>query len=111
MSCAINENGLNHAGPTTLEFLDEIPIVSTVTGAVRQIFGAAEVLLGIPAFPIQLIGRAYGIKHSFLIVQGLANIVRGHVAMYPITGNIAIYLYDHSSIVKNDFRRSAGIIV
>jgi len=85
--------------PSFFQQLDYIPLVSTVTGVARVIFGVLEAVLGILTIPFELIRDAYeGKNHQYLLISGCANVGRGFVAGWPIVGNIALYLYDHSNL-------------
>lgn len=94
-----------------LEVLDYIPLVSTVSGIARVMFGAIEATVGVVVFPIQLGGRVLNYRSSFVFNQGVANIIRGVIACTPIGGNIVLYFYDHSPVIKRDIRRAAGLDV
>ena len=104
----------NHISYSTLDFFDYIPFISNASGVIRAAFGALEVLFGIPAFPVQLIGRVIYRPtekghSSFFINKGIANIVRGNIAQVPLAGNLALYVYDYSPNLKNDFQKAFGI--
>lgn len=104
----------NHISYSSLDFFDYIPIVSNISGIVRGIFGAVETMIGIPALPIQLLGRIVfkptekGYS-SFLFNKGISNIIRGSLAQGPIISNIALYIYDQSPSLKFDFQKACGI--
>lgn len=85
--------------PFRLETLDYFPVVSTVSGIARAIFGTVQTAVGLVLFPIQLCGKILNLNSSFILVHGIANIVRGLVATVPIGGNIALYVYDHTRFV------------
>ncbi len=93
-----------------LAVLDYIPLVSTVSGAARAFFGSIQSAVGVVLLPVQIAGRMAGHKQSFILIQGIANVVRGIIAAKPIVGNIAMYLYDSSKIVKKDFQIASGIM-
>lgn len=100
-----------YQNPFRLEVLDYIPLVSTVSGVARAVFGVVETALGAVIFPIELVGRVCRYKQPFTFVYGVSNIVRGSIAAEPVVGNIILYLYDHSPVIKRDFRRATGIDV
>ncbi len=82
---------------TFIKQLEYIPLVSTIVGIVRIAFGIIETLFGLLALPLQLIHDAFqGKSHEFILIDGLANIVRGVVALKPIIGNIILYIYDRA---------------
>lgn len=95
---------------STLAVLDYIPLVSNISGVARVIFGTAETIVGFVAFPVQLGRRVFGYKESFILNHGVANIVRGVVAQGPVISNIALYLYDHSLLIKRDFQVASGLL-
>lgn len=95
--------------PNSFEILDWIPIVSIVSGVARAVFGFLQAVVGVFAFPFQLIGRTSHVKKPFILIQGFANMVRGSIAVKPIVGNVILYIYDHTSIFKGDLRKSLGI--
>lgn len=79
--------------------LDYVPLVSTITGAVRIVFGLLETVFGIFVLPLDLVRNIFvGVNHQFTLTDGLANIFRGYVAAHPIAGNVALYLYDTSRL-------------
>lgn len=95
---------------SSLKVLDYIPIVSTISGIVRIIFGGLETVLGLCLLTVQLIQRYYSQKRTpFLFVDGFANIIRGSIAAQPVVGNIVSYLYDYSSTIRRDIRRASGL--
>ena len=97
-------------GPSTLEYMDYIPFVSMVSGVARAVFGIFQAAYGIVSYHWEKNARVLGNKSPFTFVEGIANIVRGIVAAHkPFVGNIALYLYDHSRILKPDIRRAAGL--
>ena len=90
--------GSNHY-PSLFQQLDYVPLVSTITGIARIVFGLFEVVLGILAAPFELIRDAYtGRNHQYTLIRGVTNIGRGFVAAWPLVGNIALYLYDHANV-------------
>lgn len=89
--------------------LDYIPLVSTISGVARVAFGALEVALGAVVLPAQVILRICNVKHRFLLNIGVSNIVRGTVGATPITGNIALYIYDHTTTAREDIQNMFGI--
>ena len=94
---------------SVVNVLDYIPIISNISGVVRSIFGTIEAVVGIPTFPIELFVRATGARNTFLFVDGIANIIRGSVASTPLLGNVTLYLYDHSPMIKKDFQFATGL--
>lgn len=99
------------SGFSPVQFLDYIPLVSVISGVARAVFGIFETLFGIIALPFQLGARAIGRKHPFICIEGVANIIRGVIAIKPIIGNVILYIYDHSKVFKRDIRKAAGIEV
>ena len=85
--------------PFRLEALDYFPLVSTISGIARVVFGTVQAAVGLVLFPFQLCGRVLNYKSSFILGHGIANIVRGFVAMCPVAGNISLYVYDHTRFV------------
>ncbi len=82
-----------------LNQLDYIPLVSTITGIARIAFGFIQAVIGLLVIPIEvLVGVCSQKNRQFTLVNGLAHVVRGAVATYPIFGNIALYLYDRSRL-------------
>lgn len=82
---------------TFIKQLEYIPLVSTIVGIVRIVFGVLETIFGLFALPFQLARDAYkGKSHQFILIDGLANVVRGVVALKPIIGNIILYIYDRA---------------
>lgn len=92
-----------------VEVLDYIPIVSTISGIARAVFGVIQAAVGVVAFPVQLCGRVTNVRSPFILNKGIANVVRGVIAGKPFVGNIILYLYDHSHVTKRDLRRAAGL--
>ncbi len=99
-----------------LEFLDYIPMVSIASGVARLAFGMLQTV----AAPIKDVvsfvdfyshpsGGSSIDNGTSLYVRGRANMIRGSTAMWPILGNITLYLYDHSSLAKDWERHVAGI--
>lgn len=91
-------------------YFDYVPVVSNISGTVRTVFGTAEAVIGVVAIPFQLLSRAAGRRHTFILVDGVANIVRGAIAEAPILGNVGLYLYDHMPSFKKDFQRATGLL-
>jgi hypothetical protein len=84
--------------PSFSKQLDYIPFISVVTGVARIIFGILEMVLGILLLPLEVLrGLFTGVNHEFTLIQGAVDILRGYVAAHPFIGNIALYLFDHSS--------------
>lgn len=87
--------------PSFAEQLDYIPFISSVTGAVRVVFGILEVVFGLLLLPFELIGAMFSTKKKrFVLIQGGIDILRGYVAAHPFVGNIALYLFDHLNLFK-----------
>lgn len=91
-----------------LEVLDYIPLVSTVSGIARSIFGALQLGVGTIQSTVDLVDfcvhpceKLDKDDGSYMLNQGKSNMVRGSVAMFPILGNIVLYLYDHSRFAKS----------
>ncbi len=102
---------MNQTQPTIpfWNYFDYIPAVSNVSGSVRGLVGVAEAIVGIVTGPtIELAGRMAGRSKPFLFIDGIANIIRASVAETPVIGNIALYIYDHSSS-KSTFQQDMGI--
>ncbi len=100
MSIAIDENDsrfvlLLNKGPSLLQCMDHIPLVSTVSGVARVAFGLIQTCVGVVAFPFQVALRVSNHVRPFILINGFANIIRGSIAIVPIGGNIILYLYDH----------------
>ena len=93
----------------TLEVLDYFPVVSNVSGVVRGIFGTIQSVIGVVAFPFQLIGRVAGCDDSFVFAKGISNMVRGSIASTPFAGNVTLFIYDHMPAFKRDFQYAVGI--
>ena len=89
--------------------LDYIPLVSTVSGIARAAFGILQVVIGVVVLPVQLCARVANYEHRYLINLGMSNIVRSTFAIFPITGNIALYFYDHSQFIKDDTQSIFGL--
>src|SRR5690348_11876662 len=86
--------------PSVFKQMDYIPIISIISGVVRGIFGAMEMMVGIFSWPIELLyDVADGSNHQLILIQGLANFFRGSVAVVPIFGNVYLYVYDR--VTKN----------
>lgn len=94
---------------TSFETLDYIPLVSTVSGIARGVFGIGETIVGAAVFPVQLIRRFCNIRHPFIFNLGVSNIVRGAIAIEPFVGNVILFLYDYST-VKKGFQEATGLI-
>ncbi len=103
MSASITDNlesaDLNSPHPFRVEALDYFPLVSTISGVARVVFGTVQAAVGLVLFPIQLCGRIVNYKTPFILGHGIANIVRGCVATVPVFGNISLYIYDHTRFV------------
>ena len=101
-----------------LEVLDYIPLVSLVSGVARTIFGAMQLVVAAVQSTVDLVDflfhpydeRSGKNDGSYMYNQGRANMARGSVAMVPILGNIALYLYDHSRYAKSGDRIDWTII-
>ncbi len=90
-------------------YFDYVPLISNVSGTVRIGVGTIEAVVGVVTGPtIELVGRLCGRSKPFLFIDGIANVIRGSVAEAPVIGNIALYIYDHSSS-KSTFQRDMGI--
>lgn len=93
------EKALNVAG--------YIPIVSSVSGAVRVLYGKIEVVAAVGTAAISalkaLFSDARGSKEWFgrsvmaldYALHGVANIVRGYIEMVPFLGLALCLPYDH----------------
>jgi len=92
-----------------IEILEYIPLVSTIVGLARAIFGLAETLIGLLTLPFELASRSIEHKKPLMVIDGLANIARGLIAAKPIIGNVILYVYDHSSATKRDIRKGIGL--
>ncbi len=88
---------------------DYVPLMSNVSGSIRGLFGVVESVVGVVTLPFELLGRIAFDPRPFVLVDGVANVVRGSIAETPILGNVVLYLYDHSVVFKTDFQRSAGL--
>jgi hypothetical protein len=92
-------------------YFDYVPVVSNFSGTVRGVFGTVEAVVGVVTLPFEVFGRTISSQsRPFILVDGIANVVRGTIAETPILGNIALYLYDHSVVLKRDFQQAAGIL-
>lgn len=98
------------------EILDYIPMVSTASGVARAGFGMLQIVAAFALNTASLVdfclhpSRGSSIDDgTSLRLQGKANIRRGSIAMWPILGNITLYLYDHSSYAKDWERREAAL--
>lgn len=78
--------------------LDYFPLVSTITGLVKAVFGILEMVFGVLLLPFQFGAHLWTQQNRshFTVIDGAANMVRGMLALIPIFGNFALYLYDHS---------------
>ena len=92
-----------------LKTLDYIPLVSIVSGVARWVFGATQIVGGTIQSTIDLVhvlrtGKLDGDDGSYMYNQGKSNMVRGSVAIWPIVGNIALYVYDNSRFANSGDR-------
>ena len=101
-------SGSNNLSTSRLEVLDYIPLVSTVSGIARSIFGFLQMGAGTIQSTVDLVAFCVHPYENFdkddgsyMFNQGKSNMVRGSVAMFPILGNIFLYLYDHSRFAKS----------
>jgi|GEM_PF-5905235 len=99
-----------------VEVLDYIPMVSMASGATRVAFGALQEVAGLTKDVASFVdfcfhpSRGSSIDNgTSLCLRGKANMMRGSLAIWPILGNVTLYLYDRSSLAKNWERRVAGI--
>lgn len=80
----------------SLKGLGYIPIVSSVSGRIRQWYGLVKVTTAIAMVALSLIGAIsvmYGISFG-LLISGCLDAFRGEVEKYPVYGNIACIIYD-----------------
>lgn len=101
-----------------VEILDYIPMVSIVSGVARTGFGALQIYAAAAQSTVSLVDFCFHPSRGSSIddgtswyLQGKANMLRGSIAIWPVLGNITLYLYDHSSLAKDWERRQAGINV
>lgn len=94
--------------PSFIDFLDYIPLISSLSGAIRIIVGVILSVVGFFALPSQIFG-VVNRKSPLIVVEGISNLIRGVIAMKPVLGNIILYVYDHGKILKRDIRKAAGL--
>ncbi len=101
-----------------VEVLDYIPIVSIASGVARVGLGALQVTASVAQDVASFIdfcchpSQGSSIENgTSLFLHGKANMIRGSIAIWPILGNITLYLYDHSSLAKDWERRVAAISI
>ncbi len=96
----------------TFNKLGYIPIVSTITGSTRALYGTAELTAGIglqclkgaqyfiTANPEHRNEAAAGYWYAF---HGAHNINRGAIECVPVIGNISTILYDHILCLRMNY--------
>ena len=79
----------------TFNFFGYIPIVSSISGQLRQHYGAIQIISSIAMAAIFLAtGSHFAIPASALLVSGVFHIFRGTIELLPFFGNAACIIYD-----------------
>jgi len=87
-----------------VKVLDYVPIISTVSGIARSAFGLLQIATAPVQDVVSFVNYCFNPAQNLnmnneanrLSLRGKANMIRGSMAMYPIIGNISVYLLDHN---------------
>ena len=94
-----------------LKTLDYIPVVSIASGIARFGFGGMQLVASAVQSTVALVDLCLHPTEgsskndgTYMYNQGMSNMARGSVAIYPILGNITLYVYDHSRFANTGDR-------
>jgi len=88
----------------TFNVLGYIPVVSSFSGAGRQLYGVIKAIAGIAIAIIVALGAGTAMPGiaSHLLLSGCLHIIRGQVEKYPFIGNLAcISVHDKKKFIGN----------
>ena len=84
-----------------------IPIVSTLTGYMRELYGIVEAIAGVAQLAFGFLSLPFTDDNRFIdrgfehLNHGVLNIIRGNIEMIPILGNL-IMLCSDNLIISRD---------